>query len=89
MIHRHPHPLAGETVTANWRGETEEYDVEDYWDRVSALSWSDFMLAGNPAVILYSARVTQAMGRIPPDDEVLYGKDRYGLGHLVHVSELG
>lgn len=84
MIHQQPHPLAGKLVKADWRGESETYDVEDYWDRVSGASWMD--IAGNPAVIHYEAR--HRRGKLPDGDEVLYGKDRYGLGHLVHVSEL-
>jgi hypothetical protein len=84
MIHREPHTLSGKTVTANWRGETEEYDVEDYWDRVAGASWMD--IAGNPAVIHYEVR--HRTKPLPDGDDVLYGKDRYGLGHLVHISEL-
>lgn len=84
MIHPEPHPLSGKSVTANWRGEDEEYDVEDWWDRVAGASWMD--IAGNPAVIHYEAR--HILKGLPLGDEVLYGKDRYGLGHLVHASEI-
>lgn len=84
MIHPDAHPLAGKTVTADWRDEPEQFDVEDYWDRVAGRSWMD--IAGNPAVILYRMRHEPAGP--PRDDEVLYGKDTKGLGHLVHVSEI-
>jgi hypothetical protein len=84
MIHQQPHALAGKTVVANWRGKPEEYDVEDYWDRVAGASWMD--IAGNPAVIHYEVRHTQCT--LPDGDEVLYGHDTKGLGHLIHVSEL-
>ena len=84
MIHIQPHPLSGKTVVANWRGKPEEYDVEDYWDRVAGSSWQD--IAGNPAVIHYEMR--QRHGNLPDGDDVLYGKDYQGLGHLVHITEI-
>jgi len=80
VIHETASAHAGRTVM--W-GENE-YVVEDWWDRVSGQSWA--WAKGNPACIQYAMRTCAT--RIPDDDEVLYGKVN-GLGHLVHVSELG
>ena len=91
-IHKEAHPLAGRTVVLNSqdpvRGmvtEGQHYWVEDWWDRVSGGSW--MYADGNPACIQYAVR-TGTLKTIPTDDEVVYGKID-GIGHLVHVSELG
>lgn len=90
MIHPERHPLAGKTVTVNLAQDAphfrtgESYTVEDYWDRVTGSSWQT--ANGNPAAMHYAMR--SGLGQIAMDDEVVYGKDERGLGHLVHVSEL-
>lgn len=60
-----------------------EYQVEDWWDRVSGKSWTDS--DGNPAALEYAFRAGAT--NLPIDDEVLYGKIG-SLGHLVHISEV-
>jgi len=82
-IHPQPHPLAGKTVAVDLGGGLVDYTVEDWWDRVAGMSWT--VARENPACLKYAVRA--AVGRLPLDDEVVYGKS--GLGHLVHVSELG
>lgn len=89
-VHAEPHPLAGKTValTFSFDGPGEQvgtFRVEDYWDRVSGGSW--MTAVGNPAALKYAIRTAAAS--LPMDDEVVYGKDEHGRGHLVHVSELG
>ena len=58
--------------------------IEDYWDTMTGKSW--MFTKGNPACLVYAIR-TGSSGITTPDDLVLYGKI-YGLGHLVHVSEI-
>jgi len=92
-MHAAKHPLAGKTVrikahvkhpqTDKFGGE--EFQLEDWWDRLGRKSWRDCQ--GNPACMVYSARVMRSSPQLPFNDEVVYGKMR-GLGHLVHVSEL-
>lgn len=90
MSHSEPHPLAGQTVKLELAAEGPNlangdlYQIEDYWDRISGGSW--MFAAGNPAAMLYGMR--SGIGNLPVDDEVVYGKDEFGLGHIVHVSEL-
>ena len=85
MIHKSPHPRAGQTVHVDLNGgELAEFQVEDWWDRVSGGSW--MTAGGNPAAVNYAFRVRRK--GLPFDDEVVYGKIG-GFGHLVHVSELG
>jgi hypothetical protein len=90
LIHPEPHPLAGKTVMVQLAKDAphfrtgEQYTVEDYWDRVTGSSW--LTANGNPAAMHYAMR--SGLGQLPMDDEVVYGKDGRGLGHLVHVSEL-
>lgn len=95
-MHDSPHPLAGCTVklavteskvdgdpfAAELTGTT--YTVEDWWDRLTGQSW--LTSEGNPAAVKYAVR--SGLAGIPVDDDVVYGKAD-GLGHLVHVSELG
>lgn len=81
---RAAHPKAGQVVkikTGSLLGK--EYWIEDYWQNVSGESWMDSR--GNPAALTYAVRA--AKDRIPPDNEVLYGKIG-AYGHLVHVSEV-
>ncbi len=91
-VHETPHPLAGKVVTISHGVEDPaqgavrggaEYRIEDWWDRVAGKRWGD--ANGNPACLHYAMRA--AANRIPPDDEVLYGKIG-PFGHLVHVSEI-
>lgn len=93
-MHNESHPLAGQKVTLNdsvsdnARGIVVSgaiFVVEDWWDKLTGKSWGDS--EGNPAALQYALR--QAFTGNPHlDDEVVYGKID-GLGHLVHVSELG
>lgn len=92
MIHEESHPLSGHTVTLpdsvcdpirRMVVAGAEFEVEDYWDRITGGSWATAV--GNPAAIQYAMRA--GFLGLPADDEVVYGHiDR--LGHLVHVSEL-
>lgn len=83
IVHAHPSPLAGQTVTVDIGGGPREYRVEDWWDRAAGLPWrqSD----GNVAACQYALRA--GFTGLPTDDEVLYGKVGE-LGHLVHMSEI-
>ena len=84
-IHVEPFDGAGKTYTLKAKVfDSDVISVEDYWDRVYGKSWqvSDY----NPAAMAYGMR--NGMAGLPLDDEVVYGKID-GLGHLVHVSELG
>lgn len=85
-LHSHPSPLAGSTVTVDMGRGPEPYRVEDWWDRVSGGSWT--IAAGNLAALNYAMRAGFNGKPIPLDDEVLYGKDDAGFGHLVHVNEV-
>lgn len=91
-IHPEPSPLAEKTVLIKPGAllpnvdneEPVEFRVEDWWDRVnSGTSW--MLSNGNFAALNYAHKVVK--GRLPEDDEVLYGKVG-SLGYLVHVSEL-
>jgi acetylornithine deacetylase/succinyl-diaminopimelate desuccinylase-like protein len=89
--HTAMHPLAGQTVkvtpAAAVYGHSDttpfEFCIEDWNDRVFGQSWMD--MSGHPASLGYAMR--SVVGRLPLDNEVVYGKDEGGLGHLVHVSE--
>lgn len=92
--HNEKHPLSGEKVVLGKRAADPNrgvvvpgtvFYVEDWWDRVYGDSWMN--ANGNFAALNYAVRV--ATNGLPLNDEVVYGKDDYGLGHLVHVSELG
>jgi hypothetical protein len=92
MIHREPHPLAGQEarIRPNVRHPQyptfggSEFRVEDWWDRVDGRSWMDCV--GNPACLVYAMRAGTT--GLPTDNEVVYGKGPGGFGSLVHVSEL-
>ena len=89
MKHIEKSPFAGETVRIK-EGITHpqfekfggaEYEVEDWWDKISGGSW--MFAQGNPACLVYAMR--SAFAGLPTDDEVLYGKIGF-FGHLVHIS---
>lgn len=98
-MHADPHLLAGQTVKLNIKEpvgaryepesplftelRAQEFDVEDWWDRVAGKSWMD--CDGNPAALKYAMR--SGFSKLPLDNEVVYGKVG-SYGHLVHVSEL-
>lgn len=84
MIHHKASPFAGKKVKINGK----DFRVEDWWDRIYGNAWRFAALKdGNFAAVNYGVRVAKA--NLPQDDEVLYGKDMDGLGHLVHLSEVG
>ena len=84
-VHGEPFEGAGETYALNAKGlDADTMRVEDYWDRVTGGSW--MFADGNPAAIAFAVR--SAVAGLPTDDDVVYGKVD-GLGHIVHVSELG
>ncbi|SCZ14064.1 hypothetical protein SAMN02799641_05730 [Rhodococcus erythropolis] len=84
MIHTEPHPLAGQTVEIKQiDGETLEYRLEDWWDRVYGSSW--MFADGNPAALNYAMRA--GFAGLPVDNEVVYGKAG-AFGQLIHVSEI-
>ncbi|BAH32997.1 hypothetical protein [Rhodococcus erythropolis] len=83
MIHTEPHPLAGQTVEIKIEGETLEYRLEDWWDRVHGSSW--MFADGNPAALKYAMRA--GFAGLPVDDEVVYAKVDI-FGHLIHASEI-
>ena len=91
MLNRHTtaHYLADKCVrligtALDERQVDQVYVVEDWWDRLAGKSW--MVCDGNPACMLYAIR--GGFGGLPADNEVVYGKIN-GLGHLIHVSELG
>lgn len=85
MINSKKHELAGKIVKIKSGAlKGHEYHIEDYWDRVSGVSW--MYADGNPACLRYAFRA--ALDGLPADNNVLCGKIG-ALGHLVHASELG
>ena len=93
MIHNNnPSELAGQTVTIKETVTHPQFDiagkkylVEDWWDRVSGVSWMD--ADGNPACLIYAMRSARQTPMLPIDNKVLYGKIG-GLGVLVHITEI-
>jgi hypothetical protein len=90
-MHTESSPLAGKTVTVHPVEPIQvlvdgaEFQVEDWWDTLTGGSW--MFADGNPACLGYAMRSGFSGGKIPLDNEVLYGKVN-GLGYLVHVSEI-
>jgi len=87
-VHEASHPKAGETVkirakTSSGAETVEDFVLEDWWDKVSGMSWT--ASDGNPAAMIYGLRA--GMESLPLDDEVVYGKLGWE-GRLVHVSEI-
>lgn len=65
----------------------QEFIAEDYWINIYPYeSWQYSARHGNPAAIIYLARIMDDW-RILVDDYVIYGKID-GMGHLVHETEL-
>lgn len=91
-MHDNNHPLAGKRVKLNENAKDPAHEVvpgtafviEDWWDHLTGGSWMN--ANGNFAAMKYAMRA--GMTGMDVDDEVVYGKIS-GLGHLVHVSELG
>lgn len=91
VIHSEPHPRAREVVVLNARADDhagcvvpgEKFEIEDWADRLWGQSWME--MNGNRCALLYAIR--SAYGRMPIDNEVVYGKIG-NTGHLVHQSEL-
>jgi len=83
-LHPNPAPQAGANVTVDIGRGDEPFLVEDWWDRVSGGSWMN--AESNLTALTYAMRSSST--DLPIDDEVLYGKDSHGFGHLVHVSEV-
>ena len=90
ITNKEPHPFAGQNVKLKLKRALPGIhslqvvaQLEDYWDRVSNMSWKDGV--GNPAAIQYSFRAGAA--GLPLDDDVVYVKIN-GLGHIVHTSEI-
>jgi hypothetical protein len=86
-IHGQAFEGAGKTYELNAKGidvDGKKIRVEDYWDRVFGESW--MFANGVPAAIAFAVR--SAVAGLPIDDDVVYGKVD-GIGHIVHVSELG
>lgn len=85
----HNAPFEGAGKTFELKSATPGLDgvlfrCEDYWDRVSGMSW--MVSEGNPAAIKYGIRA--GLTGLPVDDDVVYGEIG-SFGELVHVSELG
>jgi len=83
MIHKEPFIDAGKTVKIVFEEELVEYDIEDWWDRVSGSSW--MFASGNIACMNYAMR--SGLSKLPIDNEVLYGKIGC-FGYLIHISEI-
>lgn len=92
---REQHPLAGRTVRLKelvekslgpYLQEGDLFLVEDWWINVDGRSWKG--CDGNPACLNYAMRMGLSGLLVVGDDEVVYGKVG-GLGHLIHISELG
>lgn len=65
----------------------KDFIAEDYWCNIEPCeSWKDSARNGNPAAIIYLARIANDW-RILPDEYVVYGKID-GMGFLVHAVEL-
>jgi hypothetical protein len=60
--------------------------VEGKWSDVTHKEWQDSFNQGNPAAIIYGVRAI--MQPLPLDNEVYYVHDQWGLGHLVHKTEM-
>lgn len=91
-MHSDPHPKSGQTVKIHLRAEhaqleglDHEYEVEDWWDKLTGKSWG--MSEGNPTAMIYGMRIGFAHAFDMSDDEVVYGHIGQ-FGHLIHQSEI-
>ncbi|MFC9247787.1 hypothetical protein ACFT7S_28375 [Streptomyces sp. NPDC057136] len=93
MKHTTAHPQAGQIVTVlpaaslprHDYGAPLQFRVEDWADIVfGGTSW--MFVEGNPSALAYAVR--SSLGQLPLDDQVVYGHDMLGSGHLVHVTEI-
>lgn len=80
MIHPTPHALAGQTGSLK---DGRTLQVEDWWDRVAGQSWQ---FSQTPAAFNYALRTS--IDALPLDNEVIYGHDAQGIGHLAHATEI-
>ena len=94
-LHQHEHPLAGQTVVINDTASDPaqqavvpgaHFTIENWWDRMDSHGKTLWENNGNWAAAHYGYRA--GLTGLPHDDEIVYGKIN-GLGHAVHVSELG
>lgn len=93
MIHEKRHALCGRLVylrnpiedpmTGQMVGRIE---VEDWWDRVAGYGWQESESHGNIAARVYGVRAE--VHGLPLDDNVVYGYDDGGFGHLIHTLEI-
>lgn len=91
-VHTAPHPLTGQQVTLrpgtrlpHHTGQAPiTFRVEDWADRVLGKPWAS--IEGHSAVTAYGKRAANA--GLPQDNEVLYGRDAFGMRHLVHTTEI-
>jgi len=94
MTHKNKSPLSGQVVRIkegvkhpqNQSFGGSEITIEDWWDRVYGSSW--MFAQGNPACLIYAMRTGFSDMPIPTDNEVLYGKTKDRLGHLIHITEI-
>ena len=92
MSKRESHELAGKTVRLNLAAEapnlqtTATFRVEDWFENVVGMGWKSAKDTGNWAAKNYGLRAK--IGGLPQDNDVVYGKVG-GLGHIIHISELG
>jgi hypothetical protein len=92
MPHRTRHPAAGTTVTVTpaaplWNHSGTDpllFTVDDWADRVWESSWT--LMKGNLTALGYAVRF--GVGRLPLDDDVVYGQDERGFSYLVHSTEI-
>lgn len=81
--------LAGKLIRVCLRGSQmiNDYRVEGMWKDITGKSWKVSAAEGEDVAIVYADRVENSGGRIPPDDNVLFGKIN-GASRLIHGSEI-
>ena len=85
------------TPPPSFTGET--LLIEDLWLNVNGTRW--LLEKENPACLIFSLRVMEYMETAPfkdgleeavfifkSDNAVYYGKDKGGMGHLIHETEI-
>lgn len=97
-IHPEPSEYAGKTINVSFKRApnkdfkkkrgTHQFKVIDYWDRLNdGISWGESSFSEE--AFKYADRVGASWPfTIPEDDEVLYGTDENGKGHLFHIKEI-